>query len=137
MILVDGVFTSRCIGRLMTALCAVETFTACMIRRDDDLCELAWGGAFARRDFKSPPIKSAAGFYRVLSVHKVETPGYDPGWRPRSPLKVGDIILRVLHIDCLSMAKRWCSSKVRPVSYVVRRLGPERWLIMDSYLPRF
>ncbi len=137
MILVGGAFTSRCIGQLVTALCAVETFTACMIRRDDDLCELAWGGAFARRDFKSPPIETAAGFYRVLSVHKVETPGYDPGWRPRSPLKVGDIILRVLHIDCLSMAKRWCYSYVRPVSYVVRRFGPERWHIMDTYLPRF
>ena len=134
---VVGASTSRCIGQLVTALCAVETFTACRLRHDDDLCELAWGEPSARRGLKSPPFESEIALYRVLSVHKVEAPGYDPGWRPEPPLEAGDIILGVLHMSCLSPAESGCSSYVRPVSYAVRRFGPERWLIIDSYLPRY
>ncbi len=134
---VVGAARSDCIGQLVTALCTVETFTACRLWHDDDLCELAWGDASARLGLESPPFDSEIALYRVASVHKVEAFGYDPGWRPDTPLESGDIILRVLRMNCLFPEESGCSSTVRPVSYVVRRLGPEKWLIIDSYLAQF
>ena len=73
----------------------------------------------------------------MLSVDRVTKPDHDPGWRPRSPLKAGDLIIRILYMRCRSPTKTWCSSSVRPMSYAVRTLSPDRWALMDSYRERF
>ena len=141
MIQVDGASTSRCIGDPVTALCAVETGFAALKRDDDDLRKRAWGPLFSGPLINNPSSSRSPSerfyLYRVLSVEKVTKPDHDPGWRPRSPLKAGDLIIRILYLDCFSPTETWCSSSVRPRSYAVRRFGPERWHLIDSYYPRW
>ena len=138
---VDGASTSRCIGDPVTALCAVETGFAGLKRGDDDLRKRAWGPFYSGPQFNSPFYSRSPSerfyLYRVLSVDRVTKPDHDPGWRLKTLLRAGDLIIRILYMDCWSPAETHCSSRVRPESYAVRRFGPERWHLMDSYLPRY
>jgi hypothetical protein len=140
MIQVGGASTSRCIGNPVTALCAVETGLAGLRRHDDDLLKRAWGPFYSgpqykNRTYSRPPAEFM--LYRVLSVDQVTKPDHDPGWRSRSPLEAGDLIIRILYMRCRSPAEPHCTSRVRPKSYAVRPLSPDRWALMDSYRERY
>lgn len=74
--------TSRCIGNPRNPLCAVETYLACVIRRDHHLCDkIGYHGVY---------LGSAAGTmqYRILSYRTIRSADIPAdlegarGWRP-------------------------------------------------------
>jgi len=91
--------TSKCIGNPKTALCAVETVEACLIRREKNLCRIGAGPLkiFLPDDHVVPETEK----YRINRARRLtrlpswETPSNGYGFR-----HVGDILVEIQTWDC-------------------------------------
>jgi hypothetical protein len=84
--------TSRCVGETKTPLCTIETFLACRIRANDELCGIAgsetgYGNHSLDRDEYTR--------YRVAKVTR-----WDERNLGRRRWEVGDLWIDVLEWDC-------------------------------------
>ena len=121
--------TSKCIGNPKTALCAVETVGACLVRQDKKLCEIAAGSLKIYLPFKVAvlPIEK----YRVNKAMRLtkknmpawETPQNGYGFR-----HIGDIEIELERRYC--DANGACDDHASKFSttYLARRTGSQ-WSI--------
>jgi hypothetical protein len=134
--------TSKCIGKLSTPICAIETAMVCFRRSDAALCRIALA------DGRSEPLSSPYPYdtYRFVGSAKVGGKGW---WRVverrfgghyRSILpeaKPGDVAVFVALLDCRT--RRGCLSRERnrpPDLFAVRRIRG-LWKVVDYTSPVF
>jgi hypothetical protein len=128
--------TSRCIGETKTPLCTIETFLACRIRADRELCRIAavedeYGNYSLHRDEYTR--------YRVTGVTR-----WDERNLGRRPWEVGDLWIDVLEWDCnphshMAQDRLECRKFDRrqpPIGYVLHKAG-DQWRIVFIYTPRY
>jgi hypothetical protein len=121
--------TSRRVGETKTPLCTIETFLACRIRANDELCRIAgsetgYGNHSLHRDEYTR--------YRVAEVTR-----WDERNLGRRPWKVGDLWIDVLEWDCnprSDMAQdqlhcRRFDRRQPPIGYVLHKTG-DQWRIV-------
>lgn len=126
--------TSKCVGKPKSALCAIETFLACVVRSENKLCRIARDDPNLKDQNMLPRWSSK---YRVVWAKRVsasdlpEEETRDLPW----PWKLGDIRVGVWNIDCYKEDKPPCgtpaSNLMVPISsYVVRKVG-DHWRLVD------
>jgi hypothetical protein len=131
----DQTSTSKCIGRMETPLCAVETKIACLLRWESDLCQAAYWPDQILHWIPDPSDKGpeASGFkkYRVeLARYATETdiPDFVRGLSdgPRA----GDVIMLIHEQSC--GADGCADSPQVQMTYFVRS-AENRWRLIDWY----
>jgi hypothetical protein len=138
--------TSRCIGDPKTAVCAVETVIACVVRREAQLCRIAavdpGDGLFERMTAQKLPPQHY-GRYKINGVHTVrrdEIPGifaefgsHDPDLRMKGievlGIAAGDLRVTTAETECWSDMKRQCGPIFALKDYYVRRVD-DRWRVV-------
>jgi hypothetical protein len=127
--------TSRCVGETRTPLCTIETFLACHIQADWELCRIA--GRPVNRYF---PVD--AGKYKRYRVIKVTR--FDEHSLGKRHFAVGDLWIDVLEWDCNPhsdmaqdvLACRKFDRRRPPIGYVLHKTG-DQWRIVYLYIPRY
>jgi hypothetical protein len=131
----DAKSTSKCIGKPVTPLCAVETDRACRLRSKPKLCRIAWDPQHYPHRIFSLPYPNLQDRYRVTFAVRIRDNDLAEGgsWLSRRlrspPVRAGDILIEmhIRHcrgsIDCtrLLSSQRWL--------YVVRK-SSEHWLLV-------
>lgn len=142
--------TSTCIGEPVSVLCAVETYMAAFVRRDDHLLEVAQGpfskGAYFKGALSEPPSRERFVIYRV---YHVEPAGPFEQWRAAKWWRAdrvghgtpkwgeGDFLVDILEMECHSKTGKYCNSRLIPVTYAVRQMPMRHWVVVDVYVPRW
>jgi hypothetical protein len=130
--------TSRCVGETKTPLCTIETFLACRIRVDRELCRIAgdWVANWADHGVLDP------GKYKRYRVVKVTQ--FDEYSLEKRPFAVGDLWIDVLEWDCrprsdMAQDRLECRKFDRrrpPIGYVLHKTG-DQWHVVYIYQPRW
>ena len=128
----DSTSDSKCIGKPVTPLCAVETIFACFLRGQDELCRIAMSLDHLPGLGPGRPYPGGWERYRVAAVKRV-----DPKKQRlvvATPTKAGDVILNVQHLRCQFSQ---CQTRVGPpTTYLVRPKG-DGWVVLDWETPRW
>lgn len=117
----DKTTTSRCIGRPVTPLCAIETLHACFVRNDKDLCRIANG--YEPPDFGVTVEFNETVRYRVVSAWRLRPQNVQPqnlGWDAKGTREIGDIELGVTEIRC---TPRCAGEPTRTSIYTLRQFS--------------
>lgn len=135
MTLDDETSTSKCVGRLNSPICAMETKEACNVRGDNALCQKAVtdaeGRVFIRSPERSPNIWWSYRFSKVKKVAAGER--ILVGTTEAQP---GDYIIDRRDRMCYINENK-CDKDIGPATtHLVRRLGDE-WRIITWYTPRW
>ncbi len=120
----DGTSTSKCIGKLITPLCAVETKIACITRHDQRLCDLI--------DFhfiygKSTTASSTRYLISRATIiddrHFPWHPSVDKGQPAGTPsVRAGDVRIDVRVLECFRYDRWICApSYDTATAHVVRK----------------
>lgn len=129
----DETSTSKCIGRMETPLCAVETKIACVLRLDPSLCRTAYWPD-APFEWVPPPDEYAESRfikYRVRLARYARDSDIPLVVRglPDGP-RAGDVMLQVGKLTCGCCG--CVGSFGPPFTYFVRR-ADGRWRLVDWY----
>jgi hypothetical protein len=127
--------TSRCVGETKTPRCTIETYLACHIQADWELCGIA--GQPVHRYF---PVD--AGVYKRYRVVKVTR--FNERNLGKRSFAVGDLWIDVLEWDCnphsrMAQDRLECRKFDRrqpPIGYVLHKTG-DQWRIVFIYIPRY
>lgn len=135
MTLNDETSTSKCIGKLISPICAMDTKEACHVRDDNALCQKAVAGGegqvFVRSSDPSPNIWWSYRFSKVKKVAAGER--ILVGATEAQP---GDYLIDRRDRQCFFDENK-CSKDIGPpTTHLVRRLGDE-WRIITWYTPRW
>jgi hypothetical protein len=127
---------SDCIGNPKTPLCAVETFIACLVRRDGDLCAIAENYPDMRIEFDSPERRRvmdynvrSLGPYKAAAIPK----DLDVQWTPTAGDQLGVIDIR----ECQQSETGWdCRAFTGPRGhFFFLKPVSGRWYVKDSFEP--
>ena len=122
----DG--TSRCIGRPVTALCAVETDLACYARLDIALCETAWIDFSDRGWFPQfAPRPGRVQLYQVTGA-RLARDAWPEG--PLGHLLPSDTQIGIVWRECDDRGNK-CTGAFT-ATYDARQLAPGRWALVDA-----
>ena len=130
----DETSTSKCIGRLVSPLCAVETKIACFLRGDMRLCDLV-GGHLSRA--RSLPRSIRYLISRAVIINDRHFP-WPPSTEMGQPagvpsVRAGDVRIDVRQMYCFSGDARNCAPSYDfPIMYVVRKENAQ-WRLMGWY----
>ncbi|MGQ0664772.1 MAG: hypothetical protein ACT4P2_14570 [Pseudomonadota bacterium] len=139
----DEASTSKCVGKPSTPLCAVETFLACFVRKDDRLCRIGGGPHEPQRFYESRKTLISYWRYRVVSAKRLkaeEIPEEANESRggvkrhERYTVRPGDTMLELRYVLCFIGADP-CGSEDRRLYYFVRQFK-DRWRVITAYGPR-
>jgi hypothetical protein len=135
MTLDDETSTSKCVGKLISPICAMETKEACNARDDNNLCVKAVADAEGRVFISNPERTPNIWWsYRFSKVKKV---------KPGEHVSVGDtqaqpgdyVIDRRDHM-CYVKSNR-CDDDIGPATtHLLRKFGAE-WRIITWHTPRW
>jgi len=125
--------TSECLGQTPTPLCVVDNYWACHVRRDGDLCRVAWNRPGDRSLDKGPPPRNP-GYtkYRIFNADRLTEKTvvsahdqYDSDARP------GDIrmIIEEIHCDNWKRGEACQTSPPNRFGMVVRK-SDDNWFIV-------
>lgn len=130
----DSTSDSKCIGKPVTPLCAVETIRACFVREDDSLCQIGMGldhlpGLIHLIDREG--LVGLGERYRIVAAAKI-------GKKKRSPIngerpEAGDVLVDVIDLYC--RGQKCSRSSSRPTTYLMRH-QEERWIVLTWDTPR-
>ena len=136
MTLDDKTSTSKCVGKLTSPICAVETKEACKAREDNTLCQKAAadgeGQVFVRSS--SEPSPNIWWSYRFSKVKKVGA-----GERilvGTTEAQPGDYIIDRRDRQCFSDENKCGKDIGPPTTHLVRQIGDE-WRIITWNTPRW
>lgn len=129
----DETSTSKCIGRMITPLCAVETKIACFLRGDTRLCDMV-GGHLSGAPGNAPPWSMRYLISRAVIIddrHFPWPPSTDKGQPAGVPsVRAGDVRIDVRQMYCFSGDAQNCEPSYDfPITYVVRKENAQWQLI--------
>lgn len=129
----DETSTSKCIGRMITPLCAVETKIACFLREDQHLCDMVKVHLTVAPGNPSPwSIR-----YRVTKATILDDRHFP--WPPSTDMgqpagvqsvRAGDIRIDIREMICLGIAVSTCPASYDVAEVYVVRREPGWWRIM-------
>lgn len=122
--------TSKCIGKPVTPICAVETLNACFKRKQIELCRMAViNGASETFDlsYSSPKSKTEYTIIKYQTIQHVPADLRDVTW-----MKRGDVRIKTAERSCLLTRDTCASERSMSFLYMTRRVG-DRWFVVDYW----
>jgi hypothetical protein len=128
----DATTDSKCIGKPLTPLCAVESKMACFLRGNDELCRIAKGLDHLPGLGPGRPYPGGWERYRVTAVRRVNS-----NMLPTITgitTRTGDLTVDVKHMLCQFSE---CPKRIGPpTTYLVRQKG-DGWAVVTWETPRW
>ena len=129
----DATSDSKCIGKPVTPLCAVETVKACHVRNDEPLCRIGEGPSYRARNLGSERHTHYIR-YRVAGAAVITKGNRDAYWVERMKPRIGDTVLQLSHVQCRGDT---CHPELGPpTSYILRR-WEGGWYAAEWSTPRW
>lgn len=130
----DATTTSKCIGKPVTPICAVETMLACYMQSRENLCHLAIFGQEDRQFIYSEASPALYTAYRISAVKKVRAGNLvrllDEVAQP------GDVLVDLRDKACEVKSHRCENDIGPPTTHLLRKVG-EEWRIITWDTPRW
>ncbi len=128
---------SKCIGKPVTPLCAVETIKACHTREDERLCRIGKGPAYRSPPLPDPDLPGHPTHYiryRVAGAAIITKGNRDTYIVERMVPRIGDMVLQMKELYCRgSMCE---TDDGPPTSYILRR-WEGGWYAAEWSTPRW
>ena len=126
--------TSKCIGKPITPICAVETFFACFNRKQIELCRMAFLNGESEEFNLGPPFPDYKTEYTII---KYQTIRHAPP-RPKNmgpggekfDEKPGDVRVDITARSCQLTRDTCAGEPTQSFVYITRHVG-DRWLVYD------
>lgn len=127
--------TSKCIGKSISPICAVENKLACYMQVNEELCHIAIrdheGRKFLRSKEPSYPLYTE---YRISAVRKVKA--NETITLLKETAQPGDYLIDLRDRSCEVKSNR-CENDIGPATtHLVRKIGDE-WRIITWDTPRW
>ncbi len=132
----DETTTSKCIGKPVTPICAVETFEACFKRSQIELCRMAYLNGESETfhlGYSSPESKTE---YTIIKYQTIRHVRHVPAnirralEREGTMEKPGDVRVDITSRSC-RLARGTCAGEpTQSFVYFIRHAG-HRWLVYD------
>lgn len=135
----DATSSSRCIGNPVTPLCAVETYLACFLRLQPELCDLVQAGVRPL-----PGVTRRADLreeYRVIYARRPSPlDPVDPATEGNMKPQTGDVVIGYMIRDCFGAVDDVSDcDKVEndpPYVHMLRKRG-DLWIYAYRFRARF
>lgn len=129
----DATSDSKCIGRPVTPLCAVETVKACFTRNDERLCQIGEGPSYRPRNLRSERPTNYIR-YRMTGAAAITKGNRTAYSVERMEPRIGDIVLQLNELYCRGTM---CETEGGPpTSYILRR-WEGGWYAAEWSTPRW
>ncbi|ARJ64898.1 hypothetical protein WV31_04015 [Magnetospirillum sp. ME-1] len=129
----DATTDSKCIGKPVTPLCAVETIQACFTRNDERLCQIGKGPAYRPLDLGTGRLTHYIR-YRVAGTAIITKANRNAYIVERMVPRIGDIVLELNDLHCRNST---CGPEGGPpTSYILRR-WEHGWYAAEWSTPRW
>jgi hypothetical protein len=118
--------TSKCIGKPVTPICAVETFEACFKRSQIELCRMAYLNGESMKfhlGYSSPEYKTEYTIIKYQTVGHVPADLRDVGW-----IKRGDVEVHLTTRSCPLTRDTCAGEPTESFEYTTRHVG-DRWFV--------
>lgn len=125
----DETTTSKCIGKPVSPICAVETLEACFKRKQIELCRMAsLNGESEKFEDLGPRFPDRKTEYTIIkyqTIRRVPANLRDVGW-----IKRGDVDVHITLRSC-PVARDTCTGeRIESFAYMTRHVG-DHWLVTD------
>jgi len=137
----DATTTSTCIGNPVTPLCAVETYWACFLRREPELCDMVQAGV--RPQSKGPHIRpDIREDYRITYARRPSPlDPVDRATEGNMKPQAGDVVIGIITRLCFGPIDddADCTPGVEndpPYVHMLRRQG-DIWVYAYRFRARF
>jgi len=121
--------TSKCIGKPVTPICAVETLKACFKRSEIALCRIAsFNGESEKFEKLGPPFRGYKTEYTIIkyqTIRRVPANLRNVGW-----IKRGDVDVHITVRSCPLTRETCAGEPTQSFAYMTRHVG-DRWLVTD------
>jgi len=118
--------TSKCIGKPVTPICAVETFFACFDRSQIELCRKASLNGESRKFYLGPPFPDYKTEYTIIkyqTIRHVPANLRDVWW-----IKRGDVRVDITTRSCPLTRDTCAGEPTESFFYLTRHVG-DQWLV--------
>lgn len=122
----DETTTSKCIGKPVTPICAVETLFACFNRKQIELCRMAYLNGESKKFYLGPPFPDDKTEYTIIkyqTVRHVPADLRDVGW-----IKRGDVEVDLTARSCPLTRDTCAGEPTKSFGYTTRHIG-DRWFV--------
>ncbi len=131
----DETTTSKCIGKPLTPICAVETFFACFNRKQIGLCRMAYlngeSDIFEDLGPRFPDDKTEYTIIKYQTIRHVPPPPPNlAGGRGRFQQKPGDVRVDITARSCPLTRDTCAGEPTQSFLYFTRHLA-DRWVVYD------
>jgi hypothetical protein len=135
----DATTTSRCIGNPVTPLCAVETYLACFVRRQPELCDMV--GAGIRPIMSVVPPADKREEYRVVYARRPSPlDPVDRSTEGNMKPQPGDVVIAYMVRACYGAVDDQTNCQDvesdPPYVHMLRKQG-DVWVYAYRFLARF
>ena len=126
----DETTTSKCIGKPVTPICAVETLRACFKRKQIELCRMAYlNGESEKFDLghSSPEHKTEYAIIKYQTIRRIPSDLRDVTW-----MKRGDVRIETAERSCPLTRGTCADERSKRFLYMTRRVS-DRWVVIDDW----
>jgi hypothetical protein len=126
--------TSKCIGKSVSPICAVENKLACYMQKKEELCHLAIRDHEGRTFVRSEPSYPLYTAYRISAIREVKSG--ETITVLKETAEPGDYVVDLRDRSCEVKSGR-CENDIGPATtHLVRKIGDE-WRIITWDTPRW
>jgi len=126
----DETTTSKCIGKPLTPICAVETLRACFQRKQIQLCRMAYRNGESEKfdlGYSSTEYKTEYTIIKYQTIRRVPANQRDVTW-----MKRGDVRIETAERSCPLTRHTCAGERSRCFLYMTRR-SSDRWFVVDDW----